>query len=96
MNISQSIIVLFMTGLLFVLMAIVVTSLQEQINNILNIKFCLLACVMIIWIQVIFFGDLYMTQTKIKNDLKNYKKSNQQEIMAKYIERSAASCPTSV
>jgi hypothetical protein len=85
-----------MTGLLFVLMAIVVTSLQEQINDILNIKFCFLACVMIIWVQVIFFGDLYMTQSKLKNDFKSYKKLNQQEIMAKYIERSGASCPTNV
>ena len=38
MNISQSIVVIFMTGLLFILLSIVMTSLSDQLKNTENIK----------------------------------------------------------
>jgi predicted PurR-regulated permease PerM len=94
MNVSQSVIVLFMTGLLFVLLSIVVTALHDQINNVANIKFLVILCVMILWSQIIFLGDLYINLQKVTDDLKNYEKLQHGKIMKNYIERTSASCPS--
>lgn len=94
MNISQAIVIIFMTALLFIVLAIVVTNLSEELKDVNNIKFCLLSIIMLIWAFIIFVGDLYMIIYKVKDDLKNYQKQLHEDTMLKYIE-GQNSCPNS-
>ena len=73
-----------MTGLLFVLLSIAITALHEQISKVENIKYLVILCVMIIWSQILFIGDLYITSQKTKDELKNFQKIHHESIMQKY------------
>ena len=84
MNVSQSVIGFFMTGILFVLLSIAITALNEQISKVENIKYLVILCVLIIWTQIIFVGDLYITSQKTKDELKNFQKIHHESIMKKY------------
>tara|TARA_X000000950_G_scaffold266647_1_gene342366 strand:- start:335 stop:670 length:336 start_codon:yes stop_codon:yes gene_type:complete len=94
MNTQQAIVVVFMTGLLFVLIGVLFSALEEQLKNPVFIRYILTALIMLAWVVLVSIGDLYMVFYDTKTDLKNYQKQNHEKIMQNYVDVSNASCPT--
>lgn len=94
MNTQQVIVVVFMTGLLFVLIGVLFSALEEQLKNPVFIRYILIGLLMLTWGFMVCVGDLYMIYYDTKTDLKNYQKQNHEKIMQNYVDVSNASCPT--
>lgn len=93
MNSQQAIIIILLTGLLLVILAVSFTAMETLLRDPVFIKYSLMASIILAWLMLIFVSDLYISQNKTKDDLKNYQKQNHESIMQNYIDASNAQCP---
>ena len=93
MNTQQGVIVVLMTGLLFIMVSVLFSAMEEQFRDPNMVRYLFLGLVLILWLVIIFVSDLYMMTFQTRSDLKTYQKQNHEAIMKRYIDTSNASCP---
>lgn len=86
MNTQQAILIVFMTGLLFVLIAVLFESMKDQMMDPSMIRYLVLGFVFMAWIFLILMSDVYILLSKMRTDLAASQTQTHKKIMKRYVD----------
>lgn len=86
MEIQQTLIVMFVTAGIIVMIALGLNYIDKENLDKEMIKYLIAVVILLIWFFFVFVADLYMQINELRKDIDTYQKQFHEDIMNKYIE----------